>query len=297
MPIPLNFDVYKDLSVSTFYGHLYKQIRRGIETVYRQRGCAPPETLTQFLANATLTDHLSLLEFFRQFASLLDAEESEQKVVIIIDEFDGIPEAALSHFLHTLRHIYIAGKPRCPHSVSIIGVKRIIQLGYDRSISPFNIQDEFHLPNFTLEEVRDLFGQYTAEVHQAFAPEVIASTYKQTVGQPVLVNRLAQILTEEMGIPKSEMITMTHFTKAHTQLLRHRNTNIEHLTTNIRKDPRFEKILMRITAHDDGVDFNLDDEIISELATYGVITEGADGACNIANPIYLYRILRAFKPN
>ena len=116
------------------------------------------------------------------------------------------------------------------------------------------------------------------------------------MGQPVLVNRLAQILTEEMDIPRTEMITMPHFTKAHTQLLRRRNTNIEHLTTNIRKDPRFEKILMRITAHNDGVDFNLDDEIISELATYGVITEGADGACNIANPIYLYRILRSFKP-
>ncbi len=296
LPIPLNFDVYKDLSVSTFYGHLYKQIRQGIEHIYQQRGCPPPESLTQFLENTTLTDHLSMLEFFRQLASLLDAEDSEQKVVIIIDEFDGIPEAALSNFLHTLRHIYIAGKPRCPHSVSIIGVKSIIQLGYDRSISPFNIQDEFHLPNFTLEEVRDLFGQYTAEVHQAFAPEVITSTYKQTVGQPVLVNRLAQILTEEMDIPRTEMITMPHFTKAHTQLLRRRNTNIEHLTTNIRKDPRFEKILMRITAHNDGVDFNLDDEIISELATYGVITEGADGACNIANPIYLYRILRSFKP-
>ena len=296
LPIPLNFDVYKNLASSTFYGHLYQQIRRGIAYFYQKRSCTPPETLKQFLANTTLTDHLSMLEFFRQLASFLEAEDSEQKVVIIIDEFDGIPEAALNDFLHTLRHIYIAGKPRCPHSVSIIGVKSITQLGYDRSISPFNIQEEFHLPNFTLEEVRDLLGQYTEEVHQAFAPEVITSIYKQTAGQPVLVNRLAQILTEEIDIPKTEAITLAHFTKAHTQLLRYRNTNIEHLTTNIRKDPRFEKILMRITAHDDGVDFNLDDEIISELATYGVITEGTDGACNIANPIYLYRILRAFKP-
>lgn len=296
LPIPLNFDVYKNLASSTFYGHLYQQIRQGIEHFYQERGCTPSETLKQFLTNTTLTDHLSMLEFFRQLASFLEAEDSERKVVIIIDEFDGIPQAALNDFLHTLRHIYVAGKPRCPHSVSIIGVKSITQLGYDRSISPFNIQDEFHLPNFTLEEVRALLGQYTEEVHQAFVPEVITSIYKQTAGQPVLVNRLAQILTEEIDIPKTETITMSHFTKAHTQLLRYRNTNIEHLTTNIRKDPRFEKILMRITAHDDGVDFNLDDEIISELATYGVITEGIDGSCNIANPIYLYRILRAFKP-
>ena len=48
-----------------------------------------------------------------------------------------------------------------------------------------------------MEEVRELLGQYTDEVGQAFTPEVIASIHKQTAGQPVLVNRLAQILTEE----------------------------------------------------------------------------------------------------
>ena len=291
-PIPLNFDIYKNLSVSTFYAHLYQQIQHGIKQIFQKRDKAPSDALTQFLTSTTLTDHLSLLEFFRQFANFLDL----QKVVIVIDEFDGIPQAALNDFLHTLRHIYIAGKPRCPHSVSIVGVKSITQLNYDRSISPFNIQDEFNLPNFTLEEVQNLLGQYTDEVGQAFAPEVITAIHKQTAGQPVLVNRLAQILTREMDIPKTETITMAHWTSAHTQLLRRRNTNIEHLTTNIRKDPRFEKILMRITAYGDGVPFNIDDDIISELATYGVITEGTDGLCNIANPIYLYRILQAFKP-
>ena len=295
-PIPLNFDIYKNLSTSNFYEHLYQQIHHGIKQVFQKRDKAPSDVLAQFLTDTTLTDHLSLLEFFRQFANFLDFEYSEQKVVVVIDEFDGIPQAALNDFLHTLRHIYIAGKPRCPYSVSIVGVKSITQLNYDRSISPFNIQDEFNLPNFTLEEVQDLLGQYTAEVGQTFASEVITSIHKQTAGQPVLVNRLAQILTEEMDIPKTETITMTHWTIAHTQLLRRRNTNIEHLTTNIRKDPRFEKVLMRITAYEDGVPFNLDDDIISELATYGVITEAEDGSCNIANPIYLYRILQAFKP-
>ncbi len=40
----------------------------------------------------------------------------------------------------------------------------------------------------------------------------------------------------------------------------------------------------------------MDDDVISELATYGVITEDSEGRCEIANPIYLYRILRTFKP-
>ena len=295
-PIQLSFDVYKNLDLAAFYGHLYEQMREDIEAVFQRRGCVPSEALREFLEGTTLIDHLSMMRFFKQFARFLDAEYDGQQVVLVIDEFDGIPQVALSDFLHTLRHIYISGKPRCPHSVGIIGVKSIAQLNYDRSISPFNIQDEFHLPNFTLEQVHELLGQYTTEVGQAFVPEVIAAIHKQTAGQPVLVNRFAQILTEELDIPKSEPITMAHFSKAHAQLLHERNTNIEHLTTNIRRNPRFESVLMRIMARDEGVDFNMDDDIISELAMYGVIKKASDGMCEILNPIYLYRIMRTFKP-
>ena len=89
---------------------------------------------------------------------------------------------------------------------------------------------------------------------------------------------------------------MAHFSKAHSQMLHERNTNIEHLTTNVRRNPRFESVLMRIMARDEGVDFNMDDDIISELAMYGVIKKASDGMCEILNPIYLYRIMRTFKP-
>jgi len=290
-PIQLNFDIYKNLALSVFYGHLYEQIREEIETVFQKRGAMSSEALHQFLEDTTLTDHLSMLSFFKRFARLL----GNQQVVLVIDEFDGIPQVAVSDFLHTLRHIYIAGKPRCPHSVGIIGVKSIAQLNYDRSISPFNIQDEFHLPNFTLEQVQELLGQYTEEVGQPFVPEVIAVIHKQTAGQPMLVNRFAQILTEELEVPKTEPITMAHFSEAHAQLLEEDNVNFTHLLTNIRRDPRFESLLMRIMAREEGVDFNLRSDVVSELATYGVIARGDDGMCEIINPIYLYCILQAFK--
>ena len=295
-PIQLNFDIYKNLDLSEFYAHLYEQICEEIEAVFQRRGVVPSADLRQFLENTTLTNHLSLLSFFKRFARFLDSEYDCQQVVLVIDEFDGIPQVAVSDFLHTLRHICISGKPRCPHSVGIVGVKSIAQLNYDRSISPFNIQDEFHLPNFTLEQVQKLLGQYTDEIGQVFIPEVIKSIHKQTAGQPMLVNRFAQILTEELDIPKTEPVTMIHFSKAHAQLLHDRNTNIEHLTTNIRKNPRFENVLMRIMERDEGVDFNMDDDIISELATYGVIKKAADGMCEILSPIYLYRIMKTFKP-
>ena len=291
-PIQLNFEEYEDVAPTDFYTYFYRDVRKEIEAVFQRHGEVLSETLGQFLDNVEINDHVSMRMFFQELSSFL----KNQKVVLIIDEFDGIPQDAVKGFLRSLRRIYLSGRTRCPHSVGIIGIKNIIQLNYDRSISPFNIQQEFHLPNFTLEQVGELFEQYTDETGQAFTPEVITAIHKQTGGQPVLVSRFGQILTEELDTPKTDTITMEHFTTAHAQLLQERNTNINHLTTNVRKDPRFERLLMRIMERDEGVPFSPRSDIIDALATYGVIKRGSDGMCEILNPIYLYCILDVFKP-
>ena len=295
-PIQLNFELYVDCSASDFYISFYRRLCEEIKNVFEKRDATPSEVLCQFLDNTEVTNQVTMMEFFKQLVRYLPDHENSQKIVLIIDEFDAIPPDAVRGFLHSLRYIYLdQSNPRCPYSVGIVGVKNITQLNYDRSISPFNIQDEFHLPNFTLAQVHELLEQYTNEVGQAFAPEVITTIHKQTAGQPFLVNRCAQILTEEMDIPKSETITTAHFSKAHKQLLRERNTNIAHLLTNIRRDRRFEKMLMRIASYERGLPFSPDNEIMNELTIYGVIAEGADGMCEIVNPIYQHRILQTFK--
>ena len=296
-PIPLNFEEYENCSPEIFYNALYQDICEEIENVFERRGPPLSESMRLFLENTEITDHLSMRRFFRKLQGFLNAECAGQRVILIIDEFDGIPKEAVTGFLHSLRRIYVSNSTlKCPHSVSIVGVKSITQLDYDRSISPFNVQDEFYLPNFTIEQVRELLEQYTTEVGQPFSIATVEAIHKQTAGQPFLVNRLARILTETLEIPKTEVITMTHFSQAHSQLLHERNTNLQHLTTNIHRNPRFERILMEITSSDEGVPFNLRDDLISELATYGVIRGDTDNLCEIANPIYLYCILQAFKP-
>ncbi len=292
-PIQLNFEEYEYITPIEFYQSLCREICREIQKVFRVRGDQISSELDNFLVNAQMTNHLSMREFFEHFTRFAE----NQRVVLIIDEFDGIPRDALNGFLRSLRRIYLTGREgRAPYSVGIVGVKNITQLNYDRSISPFNIQDEFTLPNFSIEQVHELLTQYTDEVGQQFAPKVLEKVHKQTAGQPFLVNRFAQILTEELGIPKTETIQMSHFSQAHEQLLSERNTNISHLITNVRRDPRFEKMLMRIAFYQESRRFNFDDDIISELATYGIIGADEDGMCQILNPIYLHRVLQAFQP-
>ena len=293
IPIHLDFEAYKNLTPSDFYSNLTEDIREEIENIYHKRGEVPSEALKDFLENTILTNNVSMLRSFRALGKVLE----NHRVVVFIDEFDNIPQAAAADFLYALRRIYISRtSPRSPYSLGIVGVKSIEQLNADRSASPFNIHDDFALLNFTLDQVQELLGQYTDEIGQAFAPEVIESIHKQTGGQPFLVNRFAQILTEEMDILKIETLTMTHFSDALIQLLDENNTNLTHLTTNIRRNPRAESLLMRIMLHDEGVHFNLRNELINELATYGVLARGTDRMCKIANPIYLYCILQAFKP-
>ena len=292
-PIQLNFEEYEDTTSTEFYHSLCKEICKEIQKVFRVRGEQFSSELDNFLANAQITNHISMREFFEQFTLL----EENERVVLIIDEFDGIPRDALNGFLRSLRRIYLTGREgRAPYSVGIVGVKNITQLNYDRSISPFNIQDEFTLPNFSIEQARELLAQYTDEVGQQFAPKVVEMLHKQTAGQPFLVNRFAQILTGELNIPKTETIQMSHFSQAHERLIEERNTNIDHLITNVRRDPRFEKMLMHIAFYQESRRFNLDNDIISELATYGIIGADEDGMCQILNPIYLHRVLQAFQP-
>jgi len=259
-PIQLDFQTFRNASIEIFYKGLKSKISKQVKYEFQCRNMTIGQDFQLFLDEYPLIDHHSLTPFLEELAAHLDY----RRVAIII--------------------------------VGIVGVKSINQLNYDRSISPFNIQDDFALDNFTQNQVGHLLAQYTEAVGQAFEPDVIEGIYRQTSGQPFLVNRLAQILTEELDIPLSEKITASHFEIAHHKILDERNTNIIHLTTNIRRDRRFEALLMQIALQERPVRFNLDNEFISELATYGILVADERQICKIQNPIYQYRIMQTFQP-
>ncbi len=293
LPIQLNFEGYADIEAHTFYHSLGKELCKQIKHIIQKRIDMPINEITELLNSVNITNQVSMREFLEELGEITE----NFHFVIVIDEFDGIPPDALRGFLHSLRHIYLSHLGhRCPYSVGIVGVKNITQLNYDRSISPFNIQDEFKLSNFTVEQVQELLAQYTDEVGQEIDTSVIEAIHKHTAGQPFLVNRFGQILTEEINIPKSEIVQMNHFNVAYKQLLKESNTNISHLAGNLRKNPRLERFLMRIALNGENRRFNLDNEIISELATYGIITEDGNGLCAVHNPIYLQRVIQLFQP-
>jgi len=83
----------------------------------------------------------------------------------------------------------------CVHGLALIGVRAVLGVDSEGG-SPFNIQRCLHVPNFTLDEVTDLFDQYQQESGQVVEKEVSQIVYESTNGQPGLVGWFGELLTE-----------------------------------------------------------------------------------------------------
>ena len=62
--------------------------------------------------------------------------------------------------------------------------------------SPFNVQRSLHVPNFSDDEVAELFRQYQAESGQEAQPAVVGEVLRVTRGQPGLIGWFGELLTE-----------------------------------------------------------------------------------------------------
>jgi hypothetical protein len=218
---------------------------------------------------------------------------------MFIDEFEGIPQKALDGFLHTLRAIYLrkqrSEKYNILHSVGVIGVRSISQMTFARTSSPFNIHESISIPYFTAEQVKELLMQYAEETGEVFAEEVINFIADKTGGQPYLVNLVAKILTEEVK-PYSENrpIILSDAETAYMKMLTMRgNTNLDSIRRRIKRESIKSRLLSII--YKGNVEYNLNNEVLEELITLGIIQE-KDGYCVISNPAYAYTIIHAYKP-
>jgi len=120
----------------------------------------------------------------------------ERPLILFIDEADTVPAAFLDILVGQFRELYLDRQNNWLHGLALIGVRAVLGIESERG-SPFNIQRSLHVPNFTREEVEDLFHQYQAESGQKVMPEVIEQVFTSTLGQPGLVCWFGELLTEK----------------------------------------------------------------------------------------------------
>jgi len=282
----LSFQEYKSFDKSQFYAmvekYLYTQLLDRLKAV----NCEKTGAVGQFLSRHHLTGHMDFKQLFEELNLIL----LFKKIVIFIDEFDGIPLSELENFLHALRGLYQDYKDikqKALYSVGLIGIRNITKLVVG-GVSPFNIADQVVLPRFSLKNVRDLYSQYTEETNQPFTGEAVKKIHEETAGQPWLVNRLGTILTLDIKHGTVEPIDEKDVEKAIRLLLKEKNAHFDNL---YEKAKLYKETFVEIVF--DNVEYGSYDEEQSWLEQYGLIKE-SDGKAVVTNNIYKAIHIKAF---
>jgi len=250
----------------------------------------PTTAIATLCQRFAMTDHKSFMDFLAELNKIIQ----NKKVVIFIDEFDGIPEHELANFLNTLREMYLTsklGKGYSIYSIALAGIRNITQLDIAGKISPFNIADQIGIPPFTFAELENLYGQYTEETGQPFTPEACRRIHEETGGQPFLCNRLGQILTYNVKPEDIEPITEADVVRALKILRFDKN---DHFANIVDKARQYRHTLAQIVLAGD-VRYNPQQEDVAFLEQFGLIKPGPQETVEAANPIYQRIFLDVFE--
>ncbi|MCY4468423.1 MAG: ATP-binding protein [Thiotrichales bacterium] len=219
-------------------------------------------------------------------------EADPRPVVLLIDEIDTLIGDSLISVLRQLRARYDRRPRSFPQSVVLCGVRDVrdyrIRSRSENAVvgggSAFNVRAEsLRIGHFTRADVHALLAQHTEETGQAFTPEALETVWRQTRGQPWLVNALCRkvCFDDEAGRDRSRAITATDIFDAREHLVQSRQVHLDQLADKLQED-RVRRVVGPLLSGADEREFSAHDlEYVRDL---GLIAR--DNPPRIANPIY-----------
>jgi len=228
------------------------------------------------------------------------AQQSNKPLVLMIDEIDSLVSDTLIAVLRQLRSGYAQRPAAFPQSVILCGVRDVrdyrIHTSDGKEIitggSAFNIKARsLRMGDFDEEEVYRLYAQHTAETGQVFEPEALATAWQLTLGQPWLVNALAEEACFEIteGRDRSQPITRALIEEAKENLILRQETHLDQLTDKLR-EPRVRRVIEAVLVGGQ-LPTEVSDDDIQYVTDLGLIRRKPNVA--IANPIYQEVVPRA----
>jgi len=239
----------------------------------------------------------AVLRYLRDLAA-----RSPRPLVVFMDEADCLVGTTMISFLTQLRDGYLArNKTPFPHSVALVGMRAIRDypltledrqvVSWLGSASPFNVTAEAAtLLAFTADEVVELLTQHTEKTGQRFEADAAARIFELSLGQPWLVNALADQIVDRDLRDRSAPITAAHVDSAKETIILERRTHIDSLVHKLR-EPRVRHIIDAMLAGERITGDSLDDDF-AYVRGLGLIRQ-REGQFEIANPIYREVIPRA----
>jgi hypothetical protein len=228
----------------------------------------------------------TLAAVFEQIERLKDV-----KLVLIIDEVEGINPEFFGQFLHSIRNAYHSRTEHALKSVVLVGVSNIVGVVQDNA-SPFNIADNLNVPYFTNEETLELLGQHETETGQLFDPSVKKKISDITANQPGLVNGFARQLVQDY--PKEPIITYNQYLKVESWYLTEAiDKNISNIVNKAQKHRTFVE---RLLFTEEKIPFQIHRPVIKELYVNGIISRDEEGFVAFRVPIYRKCLYSVFYP-
>jgi AAA-like domain len=231
--------------------------------------------------------NLDLAQIFHKVEQVND-----KKLVLIIDEVEGINPEYFGDVLHTIRNAYHSREMHGLKSVIFVGVSNITGVVQDNA-SPFNISDSLHMEYFSKEEVFDLLGQHETETGQLFSQEVKEKIYAITVGQPGLVNGFGAKLVEKYAakpvIDYSDYLVVEDW-----YLFEALDENVANV---INKAKKHQKFLEELLFLERKKRFDIDKEEVRYFYTNGLIKNNSEGNITFWVPLYKKRLQKYFYPS
>ena len=219
-------------------------------------------------------------------------EAEPRPVVLLVDEIDTLVGDTLISVLRQLRAGYDLRPSGFPQSVVLCGVRDVrdyrIRSSAENTMvtggSAFNVKAaSLRLGDFTQADVRALLAQHTAETGQPFTREALGTVWRQTCGQPWLVNALCRqaCFDSESGRDRSRAIAAADLLDAQEHLILNRVTHLDQLADQLRED-RVRRVVEPLLSGGDRRAFSGRDlEYVRDL---GLVARA--GPVRIANPIY-----------
>ena len=217
---------------------------------------------------------------------------SDKKLVLIIDEVEGINSDYFGDFLHNIRSLYHTRDFHGLHSVILIGVSNITGIIQDNA-SPFNIADNLAIPYFSNEDTQKLLGQHEKETGQLFEAKVKKKISEITANQPGLVNGFAnQLVTRH---PTKKILDYQDYLNVEKwYLTKVIDKNVANIIKIAKQHRNFVERLLFI---DENIEFDINEPAIEQLHINGLIHWDKHDNVKFWVPLYQKRLFKSFYPH
>ena len=243
------------------------------------------------------------------FDTLLDwCDESERKIVMIIDEVDSATNnQVFLDFLAQLRDNYINRDTigiKTFHSVILAGVtdikhlkRKIREESEAKQNSPWNIASDFDI-DMSLSEngIKGMLDEYEKDHHVRMdTAEIAKLIHDYTSGYPYLVSRICELLDTVISgsMSLNEVWSARGIDEAVKLILSEKNTLFESLTKNLNNYPNLRASIRSILMEGTKITWNAFQDELDQMQMYGLI-KNDHNTVRVSNRIFEIMLYNLF---